>query len=163
MESLHLVASGVKGFKSISRLSDVNVVLLVLRPRGLDVTSAHVSNRYHQSLRNQLICEGTVVPTDGAKLMVLFLSILGLILLESLGRSSGRINIQPAQKGWSDEECVGRLSDAQVGSFLTKRKKINCGWFCDCVPFFGGIARYLSWVITMTFFVRRQYDIFPIG
>ena len=53
------------------------------------MTPAHVSSRYHQSLRNQLICKGTVVPTDGAKLRVLFLSALGWRLLESLGRSVG--------------------------------------------------------------------------
>ena len=53
------------------------------------MTPAHVSSRYHQSLRNQLICKGTVVPTDGAKLMVFFLSKLGWSLLESLGRSVG--------------------------------------------------------------------------
>ena len=93
------------------------------------MTPAHVSSRYHQSLRNQLICEGTVVPTNGgryhqlicegtfvptngAKLMVLFLSILDWNLLESLGRSLDRIDIQPAQKGWSGGRCVGRLSDA---------------------------------------------------
>ena len=48
------------------------------------------------SLRNQLICKGTVVPTDGAKLMVLFLSILGWSSLESLGLLSGRVDIQYA-------------------------------------------------------------------
>ena len=45
-------------------------------------------------------------------LMVLFLSILGWSLLESLGRSSGRIDMQPAHKGWSGGGCAGRLSDA---------------------------------------------------
>ena len=74
-ECLHLVASGMKSFKIISWLSAVNAVLLVLRPRGVGVTPAHVSSQYHKSLRNQLICKGTIVPTDGAKLMVLFLSV----------------------------------------------------------------------------------------
>ena len=32
-----------------------------------------------------MICKGTIVPKDGAKLMVLFLSILGWSLLESFG------------------------------------------------------------------------------
>ena len=41
------------------------------------MTPAHVSSRYHQSLRNQLICKGIVVPTDDTKLMVFFLSKLG--------------------------------------------------------------------------------------
>ena len=82
--------------ESVSRLSAVNVVLLVLHPRGVGLTPAHVSSRYHQLLRNQLICEGIVVPTDEAKLMVLFLSILGWSLLESLGYASGQIDIQPA-------------------------------------------------------------------
>ena len=31
------------------------------------------------------------------------------------------------------------------------------------IPLFDGIAQYLSWVIAMTFIVRRRYDIFPIG
>ena len=75
------------------------------------MTPAHVSSRYHQSLRNQLICKGTVVPTDGAKLMALFLSILGWSLLESLAvRRAGSIyNLQ--RKGGPTGEC-GRLSDA---------------------------------------------------
>ena len=76
-------------FESVSWLSDVNVVLLALRPQGVGVTAAHVSSRYHQSLRNQLICKGTIVPIDDAKLMVLILSVLGWSLLESLGRSVG--------------------------------------------------------------------------
>ena len=86
--------------------------MLVLRPRGVGVAPAHVSSRNHQSLRNQLICKEIVVPTDDAKLMVLSLLILGWSLLESLGRSSSQIDIQPAQKGWSREGCVGRLFDA---------------------------------------------------
>ena len=40
------------------------------------MTPAHVSSRYHQSLRDRLICKGTVVPIDNAKLMVFFLLIL---------------------------------------------------------------------------------------
>ena len=76
-EGLHLVASSVKSSENVSRLPAVNVVLLVLRPWGVGVTLAHVSSQYHQSLRNQFICRGIVVPTDGAKLMVLFLSIVG--------------------------------------------------------------------------------------
>ena len=84
-EGLHLVASGVKSSGNVSRLSTVIVVLLVLRPRGVGMTPTHVSSRYHQSLRNQFICKGTVVPIDSANLMVLFLSILGRSFLESLG------------------------------------------------------------------------------
>ena len=76
-EGLHFIASGVKSSGNVSRLSAINVVLLVLRPRGVGVTPAHVSSQYHKSLRNQFICKGTAVPTDGAKLMALFLSILG--------------------------------------------------------------------------------------
>ena len=49
------------------------------------MTLARVSSRYHQSLGNQLICKGTIVPIDNAKLMVLFLSKLGWSLLELLG------------------------------------------------------------------------------
>ena len=65
-EGFHLVASSVKSSGNVSRLLAVNVALLVLRPRGVGVTPAHVSSRYHQSLRNRFICKGTVVPTDGA-------------------------------------------------------------------------------------------------
>ena len=87
------------------------------------MTPAHVSSRYHQSLRNQLICKGTVVLTDGAKLMVLFLAILGWSLLESLGRSSGRINIQPAQKGWSGRGMSTTSPMPKLVSFLRKGKR----------------------------------------
>ena len=76
-ESLHLIASSMESSGNVSRLPAVDVVLLVLRLRGIASCPAHVSSRYHQSLRNQFICKGTIVPTDGAKLMVLFLSILG--------------------------------------------------------------------------------------
>ena len=76
-EGLHLVANNVESSGNIPRLSAVNVVLLVLRPRGVRVTPAHVSSRYHQSLRNQFTSKGIVVPTNGNKLMVFFLSILG--------------------------------------------------------------------------------------
>ena len=76
-ESLHLITSSVESSGNVSWLPVVDVVLLVLRPRGIGVTPDHVSSRYHQSLRNRFICKGTIVPTDGAKLMVLFLSILG--------------------------------------------------------------------------------------
>ena len=88
-EGLHLVARNVKSFGNVSRLSAVNVALLVLRPRGVGVTPAHVSSQYHQSLRNQFIFKGTIAPINDAKLMVLFLSILGRIFLESLGWSYG--------------------------------------------------------------------------
>ena len=76
-ESLHLIASSVESSGNVSQLPAVDVIMLILRPRGIGMTPAHVSSRYHQSLRNQFICKGTIVPTDGAKLMVLFLSILG--------------------------------------------------------------------------------------
>ena len=111
-ECLYLIASYVKSSKSVSWLFAINVVLLVLRPLGVGMTSAHVSSRYQQSLRNQLICKGTVVPIDGSKLMVLFISILGWSLLESLGRSSGQVDIQPAHEGLSGGGCVGHLFDA---------------------------------------------------
>ena len=84
---------------------------------------AHVSNRYHQSLRNQLIYKGTVVPTNSAKLMVLFLSILGWSLLESLGRSSSQIDIQPAQKGWSGKGMPVASSMPKSVFFLRKGKR----------------------------------------
>ena len=60
-----------------------------LASKGVGVTPAHVLGRYHQSLRISFICRGTVVPTNVGKLMVLFLSILGWIVSESLGRSDG--------------------------------------------------------------------------
>ena len=43
-EGLHLIASSVESSGNVSRLSAVNVVLLVLRPRGVSVTPAHVSS-----------------------------------------------------------------------------------------------------------------------
>ena len=76
-ECLHLVTSDMKSSESIPWLSAINIVLLVLHPRRVGLTPTYVSSRYHQSLRNQLICKGTVVPIDDAKLMVLFLSKLG--------------------------------------------------------------------------------------
>ena len=88
-EGLHFIASSVKSSENVSWLPAVNVVLLVLCPRGVGVTPAHVSSQHHQSLRNQFICKGRVVPTDGAKLMVLFLSIRGRSVLGSLGQSVG--------------------------------------------------------------------------
>ena len=89
MEGLRLVASSVKSSQNVSRLSAVNVVLLVLRPWGVGVTPAHVSSRYHQSLRNKFTCKGTVIPTDDAKLMVLILLILGRNVLGSPSLSVG--------------------------------------------------------------------------
>ena len=43
-EGLHLIPSSVESSGNVSRFSAVNVVLLVLRPRGMDVTPAHVSS-----------------------------------------------------------------------------------------------------------------------
>ena len=43
-EGLHLVASSVESSGNVSRLSAVNVVLLILRPWGVGVTPAHVSS-----------------------------------------------------------------------------------------------------------------------
>ena len=43
-EGLHLVASSVESSWKVSRLPAVNVVLLVLRPRGVGVTPTHVSS-----------------------------------------------------------------------------------------------------------------------
>ena len=84
-ESLHLIASSVESSENVSWLLAVDIVLLVLHPRGIGVTPAHVSSRYHQSLRNRFIYKGTIVPTDGAKLMALFLSKLGWSLQEKRG------------------------------------------------------------------------------
>ena len=42
-ESLHLIVSSVESSKNVSRLPTVDVVLLVLSPRGIGVTLAHVS------------------------------------------------------------------------------------------------------------------------
>ena len=44
------------------------------------------------------ICTGTVVPTDGAKLMMLFQPELGWSMLESLGRSADSGCRTPLQK-----------------------------------------------------------------
>ena len=43
-EGLHLVANSVESFGNVSWLPAVNVVLLVLRPRGVGVTPTHVSS-----------------------------------------------------------------------------------------------------------------------
>ena len=43
-EGLHLIASSVESSGNVSRLLAVDVVLLVLRPRGIGVTTAHVSS-----------------------------------------------------------------------------------------------------------------------
>ena len=63
--------------------------MLILHPWRVGLAPTLVSIRIHQSLRSRFICKETVVPTDGVKLMVLLLSILGWSLLESLGRSVG--------------------------------------------------------------------------
>ena len=55
--------------------------------------------------------------------MVLFLSILGWSLLELLGRSSGRIDIQPAQKGWSGGSVSAASPMHKPVSFLRKGKR----------------------------------------
>ena len=41
-EGLHLIASNVENSENISRLPVVDVVLLVLHPRGIGLTLAHV-------------------------------------------------------------------------------------------------------------------------
>ena len=43
-EGLHLIASSVESSGNVSWLPAVNVVLLVLRPRGVGMTLAHVSS-----------------------------------------------------------------------------------------------------------------------
>ena len=43
-EGLHLIASSVESSRNVSGLPAVNIVRLVLRPRGVGVTSAHVSS-----------------------------------------------------------------------------------------------------------------------
>ena len=43
-EGLHLIASSLESSGNFSRLPAVDVVLLVLRPRGMGVTPAHVSS-----------------------------------------------------------------------------------------------------------------------
>ena len=44
IEGLHLVASNVESFGNVSQLPTVNIVLLVLCPRGVGVTPTHVSS-----------------------------------------------------------------------------------------------------------------------
>ena len=76
------------------------------------MTSAHVLKRYHQSLKNQLISKGTVVPTDDVKLMVFFLSVLGWSLLESLGQFVEPDRYTTCTKRVVRRGSVGRLSNA---------------------------------------------------
>ena len=55
--------------------------------------------------------------------MVFFLSILSWSLLELLGRSSSRIDMQPAQKGWSGGGVLAASPMPKSVSFLRKRKR----------------------------------------
>ena len=85
---------------------------------------SHVSSRYHQSLRNQLICKGTVILTYGAKLMVLFLSILGWSLLESLGTIFRAGLMYNLHKRSGPVRCVSAASPMPKPiSFLRKGKR----------------------------------------
>ena len=80
---------------------------------------------------------------------------IGLELVEVVGpvrRDESMYNLQERE---IRQEDVSRLSDGKVSFFLMKGREINYWQYCDCIPFFGGIAQYLSWVITMTFLVRR--------
>ena len=49
-------------------------------------------------LEVNFICKGTVVPTDGAKLIMLFQSELGWSMLELLGQSADSVRWTPLQK-----------------------------------------------------------------
>ena len=85
------------------------------------MTLGHVSSRYHQSLRNQFICKGAVVPIDSAKLMVLFsidtgLEPLGVTRLDH--RTGSMYNLQPALKGWSVGGVPTSSSMPKLVSFL---------------------------------------------
>ena len=93
--------------------------MLILHHWRVGLTLTSISIRNHQSLRSRFICKETVVPTDGAKLMVLLLSILDWSLLESLGR----IDIQPAQKGWFSGGMPATSPMAKSVSFSRKGKK----------------------------------------
>ena len=57
-----------------------------------------VPSLYHQSLRGSFICKGNVVPTDRAKLMMLFQPKLGWSLLELLDLSADSGCWAPLQK-----------------------------------------------------------------
>ena len=52
-ECFHFISIGLQSFKNVSWWSAIQVTLLIMRPRGVGVTPAHVSGRYHKSLRIQ--------------------------------------------------------------------------------------------------------------
>ena len=69
--------------------------------------------------------------------MALFLSKLGWSSLESLGRSSGRIKIQPAHKGWSERGASATSLMPKSVSFLRKENRLTVD---------GSVIAYLSLV-----------------
>ena len=124
MEGLHLVV-GVEvsregaSLPNVLWLSAVVGVMLISHHWRVGLALTSISIRNHQSLRSRFICKETVVPTDGAKRMVLLLLILDWSLLESLGR----IDIQPAQKGWFGGGMPATSPMAKSVSFSRKGKK----------------------------------------
>ena len=52
-ERLHLIGISLYGFRNVSWRSTVHTALMVLRSWGVGVALAHVSSRYHRSLRIQ--------------------------------------------------------------------------------------------------------------
>ena len=84
---------------------------MVLCPRGVGASE-------------NFVCKGIVVPTEGAKLMVLFLLILGWSFLELLDRSVGPnrcINCNLHRKGDPEGVCRSLLWLSQFLSYEKER------------------------------------------
>ena len=83
-----------------------------------------------------IICKGTVIPTDDAKLMVLFLSILGWSLLESLESIRGAESINNLHKKG------GPAGDAPATSSMPKSVSFSRKGKISTVD--GSVIAYLS-------------------
>ena len=102
------------------------------------------------------ICKGTIVPTDGAKLMVLFQLELGLSMLDLLGKSADSGRWTPLQK--RETKRIGRGSPiaSPMPKSVPVEEKINClgnEVLCICLRTFhrwGGLV-----------FIMDDHDNFP--
>ena len=87
--------------------------------------------------------------------MVLFSTDTGLELIGVFGLISRAESMNSLhKKGGPAGVCRPPLQWLSQFPFCDKEINNVC-FFFDCLPFFSGIAWYLSWVITMAFLVRR--------
>ena len=78
--------------------------------------------------------------------MVLFSTDTRLELLGASGPGcwvGSSYNLQPAMKGGSDGGVPTTAPMAKSISFLGQGKNSTILWLCYCLPFYGGIGRYL--------------------